>query len=103
MSSRDQPFSDHTSVFWGHHRLLVEQLAGIPVQRQLGLQHRDTFVRCGHAIQSRTGLSISKVVKQPRPLRIATININGATHTFPPAIPEAQREILTSLGVKPGY
>ena len=37
--------------------------------------------------RSRTGLSISKVVKQLRPLRSATININGATQTFPPAIP----------------
>ena len=56
-----------------------------------------------HAIQSRTGLSIAKVVKQLRPLRSATININGATQTFPPAIPDAQRKILTDLGIKPGY
>jgi hypothetical protein len=62
-----------------------------------------TALAVSHAIQSRTGLSISKVVKQLRPLRSATININGATQTFPPAIPEAQSEILTSLGVKPGY
>ena len=27
--------------------------------------------------------------------------INGSTQTFPPAIPEAQRRILTDLGVKP--
>jgi hypothetical protein len=56
-----------------------------------------------HAIQSRTGLSVGKVVKQLRPLRSATININGATQTFPPAIPKAQRKILTELGFKPGY
>jgi hypothetical protein len=56
-----------------------------------------------HAIQSRTGLSIAKVVKQLRPLRNATININGATQTFPPAIPDAERKILTNLGFKPGY
>lgn len=56
-----------------------------------------------HAIQSRTGLSIAKVIKQLRPLRSATITINGATQTFPPAIPEAQRKILTDLGFKPGY
>jgi Transposase DDE domain len=62
-----------------------------------------TALAVAHAIQTRTGLSISKVVKQLRPLRSATININGATQTFPPAIPEAHREILTSLGVKPGY
>lgn len=56
-----------------------------------------------HAIQSRTGLSIAKVVKQLRPLRNATININGATQTFPPEIPDAERKILTDLGFKPGY
>jgi len=55
-----------------------------------------------HAIQSRTGLSIAKVVKQLRPLRSATISINGATQTFPPAIPDAQRKILTDLGINPG-
>ena len=62
-----------------------------------------TALAVAHAIQSRTGLSIAKVVKQLRPLRSATININGATQTFPPAIPEAQRKILTDLGIKPGY
>lgn len=56
-----------------------------------------------HAIQARTGLAIGKVVKQLRPLRSATIVINGATQTFPPAIPDAQRKILTDLGFKPGY
>ncbi|WP_252980211.1 hypothetical protein [Mycobacterium riyadhense] len=33
----------------------------------------------------------------------ATININGATQTFPAAIPHAERKILTDLGFKPGY
>ena len=55
-----------------------------------------------HAIQSRTGISVGKVVKQLRPLRNATITINGATQTFPPAIPDAQRTILNDLGFKPG-
>ena len=57
-----------------------------------------TALAVAHAIQSRTGLSIAKVVKQLRPLRSATININGTTQTFPPAIPDAQRQILTDLG-----
>lgn len=56
-----------------------------------------------HAIQSRTGLSIAKVVKQLRPLRTATIVINDASQAFPPEIPQAQRDILTHLGFKPGY
>jgi hypothetical protein len=51
----------------------------------------------------RTGLAIAKTVKQLRPLPSATIVINGATQTFPPEIPQAQREILTHLGFKPGY
>ncbi|MGV0834489.1 IS1634 family transposase [Mycolicibacterium thermoresistibile] len=62
-----------------------------------------TALAVAHAIQSRTGLSIAKVVKTLRPLRSATININGATQTFPPAIPDDQRKILTDLGFKPGY
>lgn len=60
-----------------------------------------TALAVAHAIQSRTGLSIAKVVKQLRPLRSATIN--GSTQTFPPAIPEDQRTILTDLGITPGY
>ena len=62
-----------------------------------------TALAVSHCIQARSGLSIAKVVKQLRPLRSATITINGATQTFPPAIPEAQRKILTDLGFKPGY
>ncbi|AWT51061.1 IS1634-like element ISMsm6 family transposase [Mycolicibacterium smegmatis] len=56
-----------------------------------------------HTIQSRTGLSIAKVIKLLRPLRSATITINGATQTFPPAIPDTERQILTNLGFNPGY
>ena len=39
-----------------------------------------TALAVAHAIQSRTGLSIAKVVKQLRPLRSATININGGLY-----------------------
>lgn len=62
-----------------------------------------TALAVSHAIQARTGLAIAKTVKQLRPLRSATITINGATQTFPPEIPDAQRKILTHLGYKPGY
>lgn len=62
-----------------------------------------TALAVSHAIQSRTGLSIAKVVKLLRPLRSATINVNGATQTFPPAIPQTERKILDDLGFKPGY
>jgi len=60
-----------------------------------------TALAVAHTIQTRTGVSIAKVVKQLRPLRSATISINGATETFPPAIREAQLKILTHLGIKP--
>ncbi|OYV24301.1 MAG: IS1634 family transposase [Mycobacterium sp. 20-66-4] len=62
-----------------------------------------TALAVSHAIQARTSQAIAKIVKQLRPLRSATITINGATQTFPPEIPEAQRKILTHLGFKPGY
>ncbi|BBZ03834.1 IS1634 family transposase [Mycolicibacterium chitae] len=61
-----------------------------------------TALAVSHAIQSRTGCSIAKVVKTLRPLRSATITINGATQTFPPAIPATERKILNDLGIKHG-
>lgn len=45
MSSPDQPFSDRASAFWRHHRLPVEQRAGIAGQGQLGLELRNAIVR----------------------------------------------------------
>ncbi len=49
-----------------------------------------TIVFCALAVsrtvQNRTALTIRKVCRQLRPLRSATIAINGATQTFPPAI-----------------
>jgi transposase len=45
-------------------------------------------------VQNRTGLSIRQVVRQLRPLRSATIAINGTSQTFPPAIPTDQQAIL---------
>ena len=62
-----------------------------------------TALAVSHAIQSRTGMSIAEVVKQLRPLRSATIIINGTTQTFPPDIPPGQRHILDTLGFKTGY
>lgn len=58
-----------------------------------------TALAVSHAIQSRTGLAIANLVKQLRPLRSATITINGATQTFPPEIPTPQRKILTDLAI----
>lgn len=63
-----------------------------------------TALAVAHNIQERTGLAIANVVKQLRPLRSATITINGATETFPPEIPAPQRTILASLNMsEPGH
>ena len=37
-------------------------------------------------VQTRTGLSLRRVLRTLRPLRSATIDINGAIPTFPPAL-----------------
>jgi hypothetical protein len=47
-----------------------------------------TALAVAHCIQERSGLAIANVIKQLRPLRSATITINGATQTFPPEIPQ---------------
>ena len=48
-------------------------------------------------VQARTGLAIRNVLRQLRPLRSATIAINGAEQTFPPAIPAEQQTILNAI------
>ena len=62
-----------------------------------------TALAVAHCIQERSGLAIGNVIKQLRPLRSATITINGATQTFPPDIAEPQRKILTALGINMAY
>ena len=62
-----------------------------------------TALAVAHCIQERSGLAIANVIKQLRPLRSATITINGATQTFPPDVPEPQRKILAALGINMAY
>lgn len=50
-----------------------------------------------HEDQRRTGLAIRNVTRQLRPLRSATIAINGTTQTFAPAIPTDQQAILHAI------
>lgn len=47
-----------------------------------------TALAVSREIHRRTGLSIRNVCRQLRPLRSATIVINGATQTFPPEVPD---------------
>ena len=62
-----------------------------------------TALAVAHNIQERTGLAIANVVKQLRPLRSATIVINGATETFPPEIPAPQRKSWLASASRPGH
>ncbi|MGF6885324.1 transposase [Nocardia sp. GAS34] len=56
-----------------------------------------TALAVARRVQALTGLSIANVVKQLRPLRSATITINGTSQTFPPDIPAARAEILAAI------
>jgi hypothetical protein len=62
-----------------------------------------TALAVAHCMQERSGLAIANIIKQLRPLRSATIAINGATETFPPEVPSAQRDILAKLGINMAY
>ena len=56
-----------------------------------------TALAVSRAVQARTGLAIANVVKQLRPLRSATIAINGAAQTFAPDVPAQQQAILDAI------
>lgn len=56
-----------------------------------------TALAVSREAQNRTGLAIRNLIRQLRPLRSATIAINGTQQTFPPAINPRQREILDVL------
>jgi hypothetical protein len=56
-----------------------------------------TALAVSREVQARTGLSIRNVTRQLRPLRSATIAINGTEQTFPPAIPAEKQAILDTL------
>ena len=62
-----------------------------------------TALAVAHCMQERSGLATANIIKQLRPLRSATIAINGATETFPPQVPPAQRDILAKLGINLAY
>ena len=49
-------------------------------------------------LQERSGVSIKKLVTTLRPVRSATIKINGEQLTLDPEIPPTARELLTALG-----
>jgi Transposase DDE domain len=56
-----------------------------------------TALAVARETQNRTGLAIRNVIRQLRPLRSATIAVNGAVQSFPPAIASEQQKILDDL------
>lgn len=56
-----------------------------------------TALAVARTAQSRTGLAIRNVIRQLRPLRSATIAINGHQQLFPPEVPTEQQAILDAL------
>ena len=48
-------------------------------------------------IQKRTGMSIRRILRTTRPLRCATIAINGAIQTIPPALNNDQQALIHAL------
>ncbi len=56
-----------------------------------------TALAVARTVQHRSGLAVRNVIRQLRPLRSATIAINGATQTFPPAIDPDKQELLDTL------
>ena len=56
-----------------------------------------TALALSREVQARSGLAIRKVTRQLRPLRSATIAINGTQQTFAPAIPDDKQAILNAI------
>jgi hypothetical protein len=56
-----------------------------------------TALAVAREARDRTGLAIRNVIRQLRPLRSATIAVNGAVQAFPPAIYPEQQRILDDL------
>lgn len=56
-----------------------------------------TALALSRTIQDRTGLSLRKVLRTLKPLRSATIEINGVTTTFPPRLSPEEQALLDAL------
>jgi hypothetical protein len=56
-----------------------------------------TALAVSREMQARTGLAIRNVVTQLRPLRSATIAINGSEQTIDPAIPTEKQALLDAI------
>ena len=56
-----------------------------------------TALAVSRVIQDRTGTSIRRTLRELRPLRSATIEINGVIRTFPPAVSDDQQALLDAI------
>lgn len=56
-----------------------------------------TALAISRTVQTRTGMSLRRVLRQLRPLRSATVEINGAIQTLPPALNPDHQAILNTL------
>lgn len=56
-----------------------------------------TALAVSREVQTRTGLAIRKVIRELRPLRSATLSINGAVQTFRAEIPPEHAPIIDAL------
>lgn len=56
-----------------------------------------TALAISREFQSRTELSLRQILRMLKPLRSATINLNGLIATFPPAINAEVKTILDAL------
>lgn len=50
-------------------------------------------------LQERSGVSIKKLVNTLRPVRSATVKVNGEHLTLDPEVPPHARELLSALGL----
>jgi hypothetical protein len=56
-----------------------------------------TALAVARTVQDRTGMAVRNVIRQLRPLRSATIAINGTTATLPPQIDTDRQAIIDAL------
>ncbi len=56
-----------------------------------------TALAVSRETQNRTGLSLRRILRTLKPLRSATVEINGVTTTIPPALDPDEKAILTAL------
>ena len=83
-----------SGMLWQRLGHTQEQLARQTAEAQAQAIEARTVAR---EAQDRSGLAIRKIVRQLRPLRSATIAINGTRQTFEPEINDTDRALLDAL------